>query len=222
MMYSIAIDGPAGAGKSTIAKGLASRLGFTYVDTGAMYRAIACWALDQGIKLEDEETVSARIDEVIISIDYKNGIQQVFLNDENITKRLREEEVGKGASIVSKYACVRDKLVELQQKIAKEKSVIMDGRDIGTRVLPDAFLKVFMTADANVRAKRRFDELCLKDDDCDYNTILKDIKDRDFADENRAISPLRPAADAVIVDTSSLSEDEVIEKIYRLFNSRFK
>ncbi len=222
MMYSIAIDGPAGVGKSTIAKGLASRLGFTYVDTGAMYRAIACWALDQGIKLEDEETVSERIDEVIISIDYKNGIQQVFLNDENITKRLREEEVGKGASIVSKYACVRDKLVELQQKIAKEKSVIMDGRDIGTRVLPDAFLKVFMTADANVRAKRRFDELCLKDDDCDYNTILKDIKDRDFADENRAISPLRPAADAVIVDTSSLSEDEVIEKIYGLFNSRVK
>ena len=222
MIYSVAIDGPAGAGKSTIARGLASKLGFTYVDTGAMYRAIAFWSLSQEIKLQNEEEIAKNIDSINISIDYKNGVQQLFLNGENITNKLREEEVGKAASIVSKYASVRDKLVEIQQKIAQEKSVIMDGRDIGTKVLPNASLKVFMTADAQVRAKRRFDELCLKDDDCDYNTILKDIQDRDYADENREISPLKPAKDAVIIDTSYLTVEEVIEKIFTLFNEKVK
>lgn len=222
MIYSVAIDGPAGAGKSTIARGLASKLGFTYVDTGAMYRAIAFWSLSQEIKLQNEEEIAKNIDSINISIDYKNGVQQLFLNGENITNKLREEEVGKAASIVSKYASVRDKLVEFQQKIAQEKSVIMDGRDIGTKVLPNASLKVFMTADAQVRAKRRFDELCLKDDDCDYNTILKDIQDRDYADENREISPLKPAKDAVIIDTSYLTVEEVIEKIFTLFNEKVK
>lgn len=222
MIYSVAIDGPAGAGKSTIARGLASKLGFTYVDTGAMYRAIAFWSLSQEIKLQNEEEIAKNIDSINISIDYKNGVQQLLLNGENITNKLREEEVGKAASIVSKYASVRDKLVEFQQKIAQEKSVIMDGRDIGTKVLPNASLKVFMTADAKVRAKRRFDELCLKDDDCDYNTILKDIQDRDYADENREISPLKPAKDAVIIDTSYLTVEEVIEKIFTLFNEKVK
>lgn len=222
MIYSVAIDGPAGAGKSTIARGLASKLGFTYVDTGAMYRAIAFWSLSQEIKLQNEEEIAKNIDSINISIDYKNGVQQLLLNGENITNKLREEEVGKAASIVSKYASVRDKLVEFQQKIAQEKSVIMDGRDIGTKVLPNASLKVFMTADAQVRAKRRFDELCLKDDDCDYNTILKDIQDRDYADENREISPLKPAKDAVIIDTSYLTVEEVIEKIFSLFNEKVK
>ncbi len=222
MIYSVAIDGPAGAGKSTIARGLASKLGFTYVDTGAMYRAIAFWSLSQEIKLQNEEEIAKNIDSINISIDYKNGVQQLFLNGENITNKLREEEVGKAASIVSKYASVRDKLVEFQQKIAQEKSVIMDGRDIGTKVLPNASLKVFMTADAQVRAKRRFDELCLKDDDCDYNTILKDIQDRDYADENREISPLKAAKDAVIIDTSYLTVEEVIEKIFTLFNEKVK
>lgn len=222
MIYSIAIDGPAGAGKSTIAKGLAAKLGFTYVDTGAMYRAIAFWFLSHEIKIEDEEKIAENIDDISIYIDYKNGIQQLFLNGENITNKLREEEVGKGASIVSKYACVRNKLVELQQKIAQEKSVIMDGRDIGTKVLPNASLKIFMTADAQVRARRRFEELCLKDDDCDYNTILKDIQERDYADENRVISPLKPAQDAIIIDTSHLSAEEVIEKIFTLFDEKVK
>ena len=222
MIYSVAIDGPAGAGKSTIARGLASKLGFTYVDTGAMYRAIAFWSLSQEIKLQNEEEIAKNIDSINISIDYKNGVQQLLLNGENITNKLRDEEVGKAASIVSKYASVRDKLVEFQQKIAQEKSVIMDGRDIGTKVLPNASLKVFMTADAQVRAKRRFDELCLKDDDCDYNTILKDIQDRDYADENREISPLKPAKDAVIIDTSYLTVEEVIEKIFTLFNEKVK
>lgn len=220
MIYSIAIDGPAGSGKSTIAKKLAKDLAFTYVDTGAMYRAIAIWALENTPDINDEENISSRIDEVNIELDYKDGEQQVILNGENVTDRLRLESTGKAASVISKQKKVREKLVDIQQKTAKEQSVIMDGRDIGTKVLPNAFLKIFMTASPEVRAKRRFDELMMKGEDCDYEEILQGVKDRDHADETRAVSPLKPAEDAIILDTSRMSETEVAGKIMALFEER--
>ena len=220
MIYSIAIDGPAGSGKSTIAKKLAKDLAFTYVDTGAMYRAIAIWALENTPDINDEENISSRIDEVNIELDYKDGEQQVILNGENVTDRLRLESTGKAASAISKQRMVREKLVDIQQKTAKEQSVIMDGRDIGTKVLPNAFLKIFMTASPEVRAKRRFDELMMKGEDCDYEEILQGVKDRDHADETRAVSPLKPAEDAIILDTSRMSETEVAGKIMALFEER--
>lgn len=219
-MFNIAIDGPAGAGKSTIAKNVAKELSFIYVDTGAMYRAIAIWALENTPDINDEENISSRIDEVNIELDYKDGEQQVFLNGENVTDRLRLESTGKAASAISKQRMVREKLVDIQQKTAKEQSVIMDGRDIGTTVLPNAFLKIFMTASPEVRAKRRFDELMMKGEDCDYEEILQGVKDRDHADETRAVSPLRPAEDAIILDTSRMSETEVAGKIMALFEER--
>ena len=220
MIYSIANDGPAGSGKSTIAKKLAKDLAFTYVDTGAMYRAIAIWALENTPDINDEENISSRIDEVNIELDYKDGEQQVILNGENVTDRLRLESTGKAASAISKQRMVREKLVDIQQKTAKEQSVIMDGRDIGTKVLPNTFLKIFMTASPEVRAKRRFDELMMKGEDCDYEEILQGVKDRDHADETRAVSPLKPAEDAIILDTSRMSETEVAGKIMALFEER--
>lgn len=220
MIYSIAIDGPAGSGKSTIAKKLAKDLGFTYVDTGAMYRAIAIWALENMPDINDEENISSHIDEVDIELDYKDGEQQVILNGENVTGRLRLESTGKAASAISKQRRVREKLVDIQQKTAKEQSVIMDGRDIGTKVLPKAFLKIFMTASPEVRAKRRFDELMIKGENCDYEEILRGVKERDHADETRAVSPLRPAEDAVILDTSDMTERQVMEKIRELFEEK--
>ncbi len=220
MNYSIAIDGPAGSGKSTIAKRLAKDLGFTYVDTGAMYRAIALWALENAPDIKDERLIASHLDEVDIDLEYSEGSQQVILNGENVTDRLRQEETGKAASVVSKQKKVREKLVSIQQKLAGSQSVIMDGRDIGTKVLPDAFLKVFMTASPEVRAKRRFDELTLKGEKCDYEEILKGVKERDHADETRKISPLKPADDAVILDTSVMSEAEVTGEIQRLFEER--
>ena len=220
MNYSIAIDGPAGSGKSTIAKKLAKELGFTYVDTGAMYRAIALWALENAPDISDEDYLAAHLDVVDINLEYKDGVQQVILNGENVTDRLRCEETGKAASLVSKQRRVREKLVALQQKLAEAQSVIMDGRDIGTKVLPGAFLKIFMTASAQVRAKRRFDELVAKGESCDYEEILKGVKERDHADETRPISPLKPADDAVILDTSVMSEAEVTAAIKDLFEER--
>ena len=220
MIYSIAIDGPAGSGKSTIAKKLAKELDFIYVDTGAMYRAIALWALENAPDITDEEYIASRIDEVDIGIDYIDGEQQVFLNGENVTDRLRLESTGDAASKVSKQVRVREKLVELQRRIAKKTSVIMDGRDIGTKVLPDAFLKIFMTASPDIRAKRRYDELVMKGKECDYDEILKGIKERDHADETRAVSPLKPADDAVMLDTSDMSEDEVAGRIMELFEEK--
>lgn len=219
MINAIAIDGPAGAGKSTIAKELAKSLEMTYVDTGAMYRAIAVWVGDNDIDPADEAAVEERLDEISMSIGYAGGAQKVYLGEEDVTGRLRKEETGRIASVVSKYGAVRKKLVELQQEIAAKEPVIMDGRDIGTKVLPDAVLKIFMTASADVRAKRRFDELTEKGVDCDYEEILEDIKKRDHADETRTISPLKPAKDAVILDTSDMSQREVVEKIMELYTA---
>ena len=220
MIDAIAIDGPAGAGKSTIAKMAAKELGMIYVDTGAMYRAIAVWTHDENIPPEDEESIRSSLDDVNITICYKDAQQRVLLNDKDVTDRLRDEETGRRASVVSKHRCVREKLVSLQQELAKKSRVIMDGRDIGTKVLPEACLKIFLTASAQVRARRRFDELQEKGVECDLDTILDDIKKRDHADETRKESPLKPAEDAVIVDSSEMTQEEVAETIIRLYSGK--
>ncbi len=216
MSYSIAIDGPAGAGKSTIAKKIAKQLGFIYVDTGAMYRAMALHILRKEISADDSAAISQACEDADITIIYENGEQVVLLNGENVNGLIRTEEVGNMASASSVNGDVRKKLVSLQQKLAKTADVIMDGRDIGTCVLPDANVKVYLTASSAVRAKRRFDELTAKGVDCDLDTIEKDIIERDERDMNREISPLKQADDAILLDSSDMSIDEVVEKIIGL------
>ena len=193
---NIAIDGPAGAGKSTIAKRLAKELGFVYVDTGAMYRAMALYFLEQGIDASKEEEISAVVDRIDISIHYQEGEQQVFLNGENVNGKIRRVEVGNMDSAISVYPNVRKKLVALQQKLAADTDVIMDGRDIGTCVLPNAEVKIYLTASSATRAKRRYDELQSKGETCDLEAIRLDIEERDERDMNRAESPLKQAEDA--------------------------
>lgn len=216
MSYSIAIDGPAGAGKSTIAKKIAKQLGFIYVDTGAMYRAMALHILRKEIAADDSAAISRACEDADITIVYENGEQVVLLNGENVNGLIRTEEVGNMASASSVNGDVRKKLVSLQQKLAKTADVIMDGRDIGTCVLPDASVKVYLTASSAVRAKRRFDELTAKGVACDLEKIEKDIIERDERDMNREISPLKQADDAILLDSSDLSIDEVVEKIVGL------
>ena len=191
MSFNIAIDGPAGAGKSTIAKQLAKELSFIYVDTGAMYRSMALYFMRNGIAKEDEAAISDACKTVEVSIAYENGEQQVLLNGENVSKEIRKEEVGKMASATSVYKEVRTKLVELQQKLAADKDVIMDGRDIGTCVLPNAQVKIYLTASVETRAERRYQELQEKGAACDLEVIKKDIADRDYQDMHREISPLK-------------------------------
>ena len=220
MTDAIAIDGPAGAGKSTIAKMAAQELGMIYVDTGAMYRAIAVWTADEGLDPTDEAGIAEFIDNVNVTITYDDGSQRVILNGADVTDRLRDEDTGRRASFVSKHICVREKLVSLQQELAKSQRAIMDGRDIGTKVLPDAKLKVFLTASAEVRADRRFRELKEKGVECDLDTILADIRARDLADETRKVSPLKPAEDAVILDTSDMGQDEVATRIINMYRER--
>lgn len=216
MPISIAIDGPAGAGKSTVAKQLAKNFGYIYVDTGAMYRAMALHFLRQGIDAADEAAIAAACDAVEISLQYQDGQQQIFLNGENVTGLIRSEEVGNMASNTSIYLPVREKLVELQRKLASRKDVIMDGRDIGTAVLPDATLKVYLTAGSHVRAERRYHELQEKGVVCNLDEIEQDIIDRDARDMNRELSPLRQAEDAHLLDTSNLSFEEVIAEMEEL------
>lgn len=220
MSYSVAIDGPAGAGKSTIAKMVAKKLGFIYVDTGAMYRAMALHLLRKGIPATDSAAISAACEDADITIQYQNGEQVVLLNGENVNGLIRTEEVGNMASSSSTNGDVRKKLVSLQQKLAKTAEVIMDGRDIGTVVLPDADVKVYLTAGSDVRAKRRYDELTAKGIACDLQKIEKDIIERDERDMNREISPLRQADDAVLVDSSYMTIEEVAEKIISLINKK--
>lgn len=220
MSYSIAVDGPAGAGKSTIAKKIAKQMGCIYVDTGAMYRAMALFMIRNGIAPQDSEGISAKCQEADITIRYENGEQVVLLNGENVNGLIRTEEVGKMASSSSKNRDVRIKLVELQRKLAESSSVIMDGRDIGTCVLPNATVKIFLTASSAVRAKRRYDELRAKGEECDYDTIEADIIQRDRQDMTREISPLKQAEDAILVDTSEMTIDEVVEEIIRICKGR--
>ena len=213
MSFNIAIDGPAGAGKSTIAKKLAKDLGYIYVDTGAMYRAMAYYFLTNNISSDDEESIAKACDNVNVSIAYKNNEQQVLLNGENISDKIRNEEVGNMASATSVYPVVRTKLVELQRQLAQKENVIMDGRDIGTVVLPNANVKIYLTASSKVRAQRRFDELTEKGISCKFDEIEKDIIDRDYRDMHRETSPLKQADDAVLLDSSDMDIDAVIEKM---------
>lgn len=213
MAINIAIDGPAGAGKSTIAKMLAKELGYVYVDTGAMYRAMAYYFLQQGIDKEDEAVINAAVDGADVTIRYEDGSQKVLLNGADVTGSLRTEQVGNMASSTSVYPAVRVKLVALQQKLAKTADVIMDGRDIGTCVLPDAQVKIYLTASVETRAKRRYDELVEKGEPADRTKIEEDIKERDYRDMHREMSPLRQADDAVLVDSSDMSIEQVVSAI---------
>jgi cytidylate kinase len=216
MSFSIAIDGPAGAGKSTIAKKIAKELRFVYVDTGAMYRAMALFLLRNGVRPDEKEKISVMCKLANITILYEDNEQQVWLNGENVTGLLRTEEVGNMASASSVHPDVRVKLVELQRQLASKTDVVMDGRDIGTHVLPDANLKIYLTASSQVRAERRYDELVAKGEECDLDQIELDIMERDTRDMTREISPLRQAEDAILIDSSDMTIDEVVEAVVKL------
>jgi cytidylate kinase len=216
MGYSIAIDGPAGAGKSTIAKLISKKKGYIYVDTGAMYRAMALYFIEEGITADKQDKISEMAGNVDVTISYENGEQIVWLNGRNVNGLIRTEEVGKMASASSVNKDVRKKLVELQQALAAKESVVMDGRDIGTCVLPNANVKVYLTADPHVRAVRRFEELKAKGQSPDLDTIEKDIIDRDYQDMHRELSPLRQAEDATLLDSSNMTIEEVVDAIIAL------
>lgn len=220
MSVNIAIDGPAGAGKSTIAKCLARELGYVYVDTGAMYRALALYFLERGVDIKDEAQIAAACMDADVALAYEDGEQQVLLNGENVSGRIRTEAVGNTASVTSAYPAVRKKLLELQRALAKKENVIMDGRDIGTVVLPGADVKIFLTASARVRAKRRYDELTAKGERCDLEEIERDIIDRDYRDEHRETSPLVQAEDAVLLDTSGLDIPGVVSEMRRIIGEK--
>lgn len=213
MGYNIAIDGPAGAGKSTIAKLVAKERGYIYVDTGAMYRGMAIYFLQQDIRPEETEKIAAASKDADVSIVYEDGVQQIYLNGENVTAKLREEEVGNMASMCSAVPEVRAQLLELQRNLAARENVVMDGRDIGTNILPNADTKIYLTASVDTRANRRFLELQEKGVDCNLEEIARDIEERDYRDMHREIAPLRQAEDAVYVDSSNLSIEEVVETI---------
>lgn len=220
MGYQIAIDGPAGAGKSTIAKLVAKRKGYIYVDTGAMYRGMAIHFLNKGIHPDDAEGIRRACRDAEITIAYENGQQQIYLNGENITKRLREEAVGNMASKSSGIAEVREKLLELQRNLARTKDVVMDGRDIGTSVLPNADVKIFLTASVDTRAGRRYNELIEKGESCDLAKIAADIEERDKRDMTREISPLCKAEDAFLLDSSDMTIEEVADTIEAFCRTR--
>ncbi len=219
-MINIAIDGPAGAGKSTIAKAVAKQLGIIYLDTGAMYRATAYFALQQGIDVKDEVAVEKMFEAFEMKITYENGAQQIYVNGLNTTPYLREHYMSKAASDISALKCVRFKMVDLQREFAKTNDVVLDGRDIGTFVLPDANCKIFMIASPEERANRRYKELLEKGQTADYDTILKDINERDYNDSHRAIAPLKKADDALELDTTTLTIDEVIEKVISIVKEK--
>lgn len=211
---SVAIDGPAGAGKSTIARRLAGELGYRYVDTGAIYRTVAYFMDLWGVSPKDVDGVSRYIDELTVGIEYDDdGVQHMLMNGMDVTGDIRTQEISQKASLISALPCVREMLLDMQREIAKKYDVIMDGRDIGTVVLPKATVKIFLTASAEVRAKRRCEELTAKGQKAKYDTVLKEIQQRDYQDTHREISPLKMARDSIRVDTSELSIDEVVEKI---------
>lgn len=216
MGYNIAIDGPAGAGKSTIAKRVAKELGYIYVDTGAMYRALAIHFLKNGLKPEDTEQIKEACKNAKVTIRYEEGVQQVYLNDENVTSMLRQEEVGNMASVSSAIGEVRAQLLQLQRDLAQTNDVVMDGRDIGTNILPNANVKVYLTASVEERARRRYKELQEKGVACNLEEIAHDIEERDTRDMNREIAPLKQAEDATFVDSSDMSIDEVVQTIIDL------
>ena len=214
MPYSIAIDGPAGAGKSTIARAVAKELGYVYIDTGAMYRAVGLYVLKKKIELSDEKKIVEAVPLRDISLSYDDeGVQHVLLNGEDVSSAIRTERVSEAASVVSQYKAVREKLVALQQALAKRTSVVMDGRDIASKVLPDADTKIYLTASVEERARRRARELQEKGEPCNIKAVEKDIEERDYRDMHRAQSPLVRVEDAVLVDSSDLTIDETIDRI---------
>lgn len=215
-MYNIAIDGPAGAGKSTIAKIVAKKLGYIYVDTGAMYRTMALACYRDGIKADEEYKVVEKCNGVKITLGYENDTQKVYLNGEDVSELIRQEVIGNMTSAIAVYPPVRKILVEMQQELAKSNNVVMDGRDIGTAVLPNADLKIYLTASSRTRALRRYKELMEKGQECNIDDIENDIKDRDYRDMNREVSPLVQAEDAVLVDSSEMNIDQVVDAIIKL------
>lgn len=220
MAFNIAIDGPAGAGKSTIARRVAKQLSYIYVDTGAMYRAMALYFLRAGISPDDAKAVSAGCGQITVSLTTKDGEQQVYLNGENVNGFIRTEEVGKMTSAISVHAPVREKLTQLQRELAYTTDLIMDGRDIGTCVLPQAQVKIYLTASVETRGRRRFLELQEKGESCTLEEICRDIEKRDHRDMTREISPLKQAKDAVLVDSSEMTIEEVVERILNIVKER--
>ncbi|MBR3767471.1 MAG: (d)CMP kinase [Clostridia bacterium] len=215
-MINIAIDGPAGAGKSTAAKMIAKELGFIYIDTGALYRSIGIAVLRKGLKTDNAQDVISVLPEVQLSLKFVDGEQRVILCGEDVSRDIRLPEASMAASNVSAIPEVRSFLLDMQKKFARENNCLMDGRDIGTVILPDAELKIFLTASAEVRAERRYKELIEKGTPKDYNELLEEIKLRDYNDSNRAVAPLKPADDAVIIDSSEMNLEEVVSKIVSL------
>lgn len=213
MPYSIAIDGPAGAGKSTIAKAVAKSLGYYYVDTGALYRGLAFGLMQKGIPFADEKAVENEIKNVDVELLYENGVQKVFCNGTDCSTLIRTSEIGEGASVISQYASVREKLLDLQRNVARRHSCVMDGRDIGSVVLPHANKKFFLTASPEVRARRRTLEFREKGEPANYESILEEVKKRDERDMNRAVAPLKQVEDAIFIDSSDLNIEEVVDRI---------
>jgi len=219
--YAIAIDGPAGAGKSTMAKRLAKELGYMYVDTGAIYRTVAYFFDLWGVSPKDIDGITRYIDELTINIEYdEDGLQHMIMNGMDVTGDIRTQDISQKASLVSAHAIVREMLLDMQRDVAKNYNVIMDGRDIGTVVLPKANVKIFLTASPEVRAKRRTDELIAKGQKADYNKILQEIKQRDYQDTHREIAPLKLARDSVKLDTSDMSIEEVIAEMKRIVGEK--
>ena len=219
--YSIAIDGPAGAGKSTIAKALAKELGYHYVDTGAIYRTVAYFLDLLGVSPKDVDGVERYIDELTVGIEYdETGKQHMIMNGMDVTDEIRTQDISQKASLVSAHAVVRDMLLDMQRDVARKHNVIMDGRDIGTVVLPNATAKIFLTATAEVRAKRRTDELIAKGQKADFAQTLKDIQQRDYQDTHRPIAPLKQAKDAVLLDTSELDIDGVLAQMKKIITEK--
>lgn len=220
MGKNIAIDGPAGAGKSTIARAAASKLGFIYVDTGALYRSIGLYCLNNGIETTDRTGVERILPDISVQLKYLDGVQRVILNDKDVSEEIRKPECSMAASNVSAIPVVREFLFELQRKMARENDVIMDGRDIGTVILPDAEVKIFLTASPEERANRRFKELVEKGNNPDYNELLKEINQRDYNDMHRETAPLKQADDAILFDTTTLGKDEVVDELLKIISGK--
>lgn len=219
-MINVAIDGPAGAGKSTVAKGAAAKLGYIYVDTGALYRAVGVYALRHGVDTKDGDGVSALLPEISVELKFIDGVQHVFLNGEDVSAEIRTPDASMAASNVSAIPSVRSFLFDLQREIAGKNNCIMDGRDIGTVVLPNAQVKIFLTADPEERAMRRYKELIVKDPDVKYDDVLADLKARDYQDSHREIAPLKPAEDSVVYNTTGNSLEESIEKVINIIKEK--
>ena len=220
MHVTIAIDGPGGAGKSSVADDIAARLGILHLDTGAMYRAFALYALENGVDTGDEAALAALCDRADVRVRFEDGAQRTCLGKRDVSAEIRTQRVSMAASDVSRFAAVRERMVRKQQAIARERSMVLDGRDIGTVVLPDATLKIFLTASPEVRARRRCDELLAKGVPAEYDTVLREVRERDHQDTTRAVDPLRPAADAVTLDTTELTQRDVADRIIALLEAK--